>query len=294
MCLSFMYTVKKDYKAIIDASSHVIELDPQSDEAHNKRAWYLALTDGNLEQALADANRAIELQPNEAHYFDTRGFVYYKLRQYDKALEDYDTAIDMNLDYAYHGRGLTREAMGDTASAISDYTRFLEASPRLVPESDDARKRLQVLVDEIKTTCAHRSSGPPGPNLALGRPVLASRSEFGFPWNFAVDGNFETWWGAGAFAPQWIEIDLEEPVAISEIRLIPSQSPAGTTVHQVWVKTAVDEDYYLIGICEGSTIDGRAIDIRPALIEDVRFLRIVTTDSPSWVSWREIQVFGPE
>lgn len=294
LCLTFMYKEKEDYEGVIDASSHVIELDPEDSDAYNKRAWYLALTGGDLEQALADANRAVELQSNEPHYYDTRGFVYYKLGHYDKALEDYDTAIGMNLDYAHYGRGLTYEALGDAANAITDYTLFLDANPSLDPESGDARKHLQALEAELTSHCLPESSAPSGRNLALRTPVLTSRSEFGFPRNFAVDDNFETWWGAGANAPQWIEIELYEPVTISRIRLIPSQSPSGLTVHEVWVKTATAEEYYLVGICAGTTRDGLAIDIRPALIEEVRFVRIVTTDSPSWVGWREIQVFGPD
>jgi len=41
----------------------------------------------------------------------------------------------------------------------------------------------------------------------------------------------------------------------------------------------------------GPTEDGQELAYAPAKPEsNVRFMRIVTTESPSWVGWREIEV----
>lgn len=112
----------------------------------------------------------------------------------------------------------------------------------------------------------------------------------------AVDGLLGSWWGSGAFAPQWIEIDLQGHYVISEVRLLPSQYPAGTTNHLLLVKGTYSRDRYLLmQEFQGFTEDGQWIIIQmPEPIRGVRFIQIKTTNSPSWISWREIQVITGE
>jgi tetratricopeptide (TPR) repeat protein len=128
--------------------SSVIELDPEAAWAYNNRAWFGALLNGDLEQALADANMAIELQPSGGRY-DTRGMVYYKRGQYEAALQDYNAAINKRTEYAHYGRGLVYEALGETDMAIADFTAFLAAYPDADPESDDARERIEKLGGKV-------------------------------------------------------------------------------------------------------------------------------------------------
>jgi hypothetical protein len=71
-------------------------------------------------------------------------------------------------------------------------------------------------------------------NIALGKPVTASRWYVGFAPGNAVDGEFGNWWGSGDFAPQWIEIDLQDSYSITKIRMATSQTPEGETLHRVW------------------------------------------------------------
>lgn len=71
-------------------------------------------------------------------------------------------------------------------------------------------------------------------NIALGKPATASSWYVGFAPGNAVDGKIEGWWGSGDFAPQWIEIDLQDSYSISKIRMATSQTPAGETLHRVW------------------------------------------------------------
>ena len=130
-------------------------------------------------------------------------------------------------------------------------------------------------------------------NLALGAAVQASRSLPENPPSAAVDGKLDTWWGAGDFPSQWIQIDLGKPVAIGKIRLSISQSPAGDTLHQVWVGPAEDQ-LYLLYTFEGNTADRQELEYKPeAPVENVRFIRVLTRKSPSWVGWREIEVLPP-
>jgi len=130
-------------------------------------------------------------------------------------------------------------------------------------------------------------------NIALGKAVRVSRFLEGNPPSNAVDGSTSNWWGAGAPPPQWIEIYLGEPATIRLIRLVTSQSPAGTTRHQVWLGPTRDE-LYLAYTFEGLTADSQTLEFIPqAPIEGVRYVRVVTKSSPSWVGWREIEVLAP-
>ena len=130
-------------------------------------------------------------------------------------------------------------------------------------------------------------------NLALNMPVQASHSLPDMPPSGAVDGRPDQWWGAGDFASQWIQIDLGKPSTINLIRLVITQSPAGNTIHQVWVGTTA-ETMYLLHTFEGYTVDSQRLEFKPDNpFENIRYIRIVTSKSPSWVGWMEIEVLGP-
>jgi len=130
-------------------------------------------------------------------------------------------------------------------------------------------------------------------NLALGMPAEASRSLPNQPPSGAVDGTTSLWWGAGDFAPQWIMIDLGTPQAIGTIRLVITQSPAGDTIHQVWVGSSIDE-LYLFHTFEGYTVDGQVLEFKPeSPAENIRYIRVNTRQSPSWVGWQEIELLAP-
>ena len=129
------------------------------------------------------------------------------------------------------------------------------------------------------------------PNLALEGSVKVSRQLSGMEGIYAIDGDPGTLWNAGFEAPQWIEIDLGAPSAIKEIRLVISQYPAGTTTHKLLVRTP-DAGYTTIETFSGETSDSQILVYQAALtpMQDIQFIRVETTASPSWVAWREIEV----
>jgi hypothetical protein len=130
-------------------------------------------------------------------------------------------------------------------------------------------------------------------NLALGASVEASRSLPNQPPSGAVDGSNDRWWGAGDFAPQWILIDLGTAQSIGTIRLSITQSPAGETLHQVWVGETI-ESMYVLHTFEGHTVDGQVLEFKPGSpVENIRYIRINTRQSPSWIGWKEIEVLAP-
>ena len=131
----------------------------------------------------------------------------------------------------------------------------------------------------------------PPTNLALGKPVRASGWLAEEPPEYAVDGE-PTQWGAGDDAVQWIQIDLEQPATIELIRLVVAQWPEGETVHQVW-GAGPGEELRLLHEFSGFTQQGDVLEFVPDTpIENIQTIRIVTIQSPSWVAWVEIEIYG--
>ena len=108
--------------------------------------------------------------------------------------------------------------------------------------------------------------------------------------SLAIDGTMRQW-SSGGFPPQWLEVELKGVVEISEVRLTVGQSPDGPTVHQLWIKPP-DKDYAMVHEFKGNTKDLQVLEFRPTGVLPGSAVKIVTTASPSWVGWREIEVFG--
>jgi len=133
----------------------------------------------------------------------------------------------------------------------------------------------------------------PGRDLALGKPVEVSAALPDQTAQMAVDGDPNTQWSAGAFPTQYIQIDLGASYTIGEIRLTVGQWPAGQTVHQLWVGANLDA-MQLVYEFSGQEFDFDILSYAtPTPLENIRYVRVVTTESPSWVSWREIEVLAP-
>jgi hypothetical protein len=133
----------------------------------------------------------------------------------------------------------------------------------------------------------------PNNNLAYGKPVTASRSLPEEPPENAVDDSAGTQWGAGDGPVQWIQIDLDGSYRVTEIRLLVAQYPAGNTVHRVQVRSSGSDEYLTVHEFNGSTNDNDWLIFTPEMpLEDVAQIRIQTIASPSWVAWKEIQVYG--
>ncbi len=133
----------------------------------------------------------------------------------------------------------------------------------------------------------------PGRDLALGKAVQVSAALPDQTPAMAVDGDPNTQWSAGEFPTQWIEIDLGAAYSVGEIRLTIGQWPEGETAHQVWLG-ATRDNLKMVAEFKGYTYDFDELSYQPPeAMKNVRFVRVVTTDSPAWVSWREIEVLAP-
>jgi hypothetical protein len=134
-------------------------------------------------------------------------------------------------------------------------------------------------------------------NLALNAPVTATAFLSGFEPEKAVDGidalDVDNWWSAGAEAPQNIAIDLGRPSDINRIRLVVSQSPPGETLHLVLGRRPGETENVTLGQLAGETADGEELVLTAETPwRGIQTVIVQTIKSPSWVAWREIEVFG--
>lgn len=73
-----------------------IELNPDNPGALNNFAYYLSEQDRDLEKALEMSARVLELEPGNATYIDTYGWILYKLGRYDEAKKYMQQAISLD------------------------------------------------------------------------------------------------------------------------------------------------------------------------------------------------------
>ena len=83
------------------------------------------------DSAIADYDRAIEIDPDNARIYTIRGNVKFSLKDYTGAVADYDRAIELDASsaWAYDSRGRSRNNSKDYAGAVADYDRAIELDP---------------------------------------------------------------------------------------------------------------------------------------------------------------------
>lgn len=165
-----------DYRDAIAQYTKAIELDPEFDEAYINRArafsqtgdhasaavdfdralafnekdhelyylsareWYLQ---GNSRVSLAKLNQAIDRKRNFLEAYQLRADVYMELRQYEKALQDYQRSLKINEDdEGYYHLGSAYENLGMLKEAEEAYQQSIDENNR-IPETHLALARLQ-------------------------------------------------------------------------------------------------------------------------------------------------------
>ncbi|MBL8089890.1 MAG: discoidin domain-containing protein [Anaerolineales bacterium] len=222
-------------------------------------------------------------------------------------IEEYADVFDVPVGIIYTGNGFD-STDEEWLSAAGERVKKLEiehhANPdhilfqswndkpdRTLPESKDFTFT-NFINDyfEDKAELGYKREGE-GANLALGKNTRVSNFIDGLTGSFAVDGDLGTLWNSGGGPTQWIEIDLGKEYNILKIELTISQYPAGKTTHRIFGGNA-SRQYVELAVFSGNTSDGQVLIFLPDKPSTaIQFIRVETVESPSWIAWREIEVF---
>jgi len=148
------------HKDAVEIYTEVLRKTPQSAEALNWRG--MAYDDLNqLDEALADLNKAIDLSPKYADAYNNRGEVYRKKKKFDQALADFRRALehDKNFPEAHYNMGLVLEAQKKSGVAARSFSEYL----RLKPNAED-KEQVQAKIEALQRAAARepKPATPPG------------------------------------------------------------------------------------------------------------------------------------
>jgi len=126
-----IYFLMNNEKEALRFAGQAIEKHPSEPDFYYMRA-IINNSKERYSRALEDFNRGFDLKPaaNLYKYYLGRGISYFNLLEYDRALSDLSSAIEMNdtLAGAYHSRALVNYEMHDYAEAVEDFLKALNYS----------------------------------------------------------------------------------------------------------------------------------------------------------------------
>jgi tetratricopeptide (TPR) repeat protein len=121
---------KGDYQNAIADYNRALALNPQFDEIYFRRGIARSLTK-DWQGAEADYTRAIEVKPQHAEAYLHRGSTRNLLANWQGAKSDFDLVVTLepNLSSAYVGRGVALCELKNCQSGLKDYDRAIALNP---------------------------------------------------------------------------------------------------------------------------------------------------------------------
>jgi tetratricopeptide (TPR) repeat protein len=115
------------YEEAIADYDTAIELDPENFLAYAGRAWVHQQME-EYDKAIADYSQAIDLDPEEGWAYNERAWTYRLMEAYEEALPDVNKALQLDPESAaaYNTRGEIYFELGEMEKAIADLTQAIE------------------------------------------------------------------------------------------------------------------------------------------------------------------------
>ena len=148
----------------------------------------------------------------------------------------------------------------------------------------------QAVATTTPQLAATATPAPPRKNVAFLGTGRASSGEWSA--QLAMDGNPDTVWNSLGLAPQWLSIALDDLYLVDRIEMVITQTPAGPTTHEIWLGIGSETPTLFKRLADVHTEEGQTLEVAIDPPRSVREVLIRTLDSPSWVAWREVRVFG--
>lgn len=120
-----------DWDETVAAMEMALRLDRNNHTALNNFAYYLSLRNKRLDEALEMAQRAVAMEPENAAYLDTIGWVHFKLGNLEEAYTFINRSVETGEASAevFEHLGDIYQARGDLPNAVKWWQNALEADP---------------------------------------------------------------------------------------------------------------------------------------------------------------------
>lgn len=133
----------------------ILTIQPDNAIAINNLAWIMCEEEGKCKEALELAQRGLKVAPDYIDLIDTRGVVYYKLAQYDKAVQDFTRCVELypegtpsaTTSYLHLGRALVK--LGQKDEAVNTLRQALKLNTETGGLSAAEAAEAQHLLEEL-------------------------------------------------------------------------------------------------------------------------------------------------
>ena len=114
-----------------DSFEQALIQNPDNATALNNYAYYLGLKKVQLDKALGIVQYALSMQPNNAIYLDTFGFVLFQKKQYEAAAKQLEIAVSLNTNdqEIWEHLGDTYFMLGNTIKALECWNKAIVINP---------------------------------------------------------------------------------------------------------------------------------------------------------------------
>lgn len=96
-------------------------------------------------------------------------------------------------------------------------------------------------------------------------------------------------WNSGGFPPQWIEIDLGRAMEIKGIKITCEQYPVSAKTYHMIKAGESPNPSKIITVSNQVTHTNEELSF--SLATRARYIRIETTESPSWIAWKNLRIY---
>jgi len=136
------YTSRKELENCTFALEYTsLSLRDRAATLANRGIIYMALED--YQNAVRDYSTSLRLMPDFGEIYVNIGNVYYMGKIFDKAVQEYTSALEKNTSQghvAHFNRGMAYEELGDFENAENDYKAALEILPEWSPPRDKLKE----------------------------------------------------------------------------------------------------------------------------------------------------------
>ncbi len=146
--LAILFEKTGKHNQAMAAMEKVLKIDPDHPEALNFIGYSWADENKNLDMALDYIKRAIAKRPNNGFIRDSLGWVYFRLGDYKRAIEELQKAVSIEPKdpHIIEHLGDVFAAVGQKNKAIDAYTKALDLS-----KQDSDKDILRKKIDSLKT-----------------------------------------------------------------------------------------------------------------------------------------------